>query len=225
MSNYLKTNRYASVGIGIGLILSILLILTWFAPLNYHVLIGDDLVWLQAYNSGYVSQGFLRSILVMGNEGGKFRPVSNALIVLSTNLCTNHYDCYVYINYAIVLLNAVLISIGAYLVSAKWWPSIALAALALIVSRFSYYAVFQVMGLMENISMTFVLLFAISGIKFLSNHSLRWLAWEILFFILALCSHERFIVLIGPLVVSLLLERESICGEVFSMPLSPSSCS
>jgi hypothetical protein len=203
-----RTNRYLFAGLGV--ILAGLLILSWFQPLNYHVLIGDDLIWLQAYNSGYVSQGFLHSILVMGNEGGKFRPVSNALIVLSTNLCRNHYDCFVYINYTILLLNAILIAICAYLVSAKWWPSIGIAALALILSRCAYYAVFQVMGLMENISITFVLLFIIFAVKFIANRSLKWLALEVLFFLLALYSHERFIVLFGPLVLSLLLRRDSL---------------
>ncbi|HUI89954.1 MAG TPA: hypothetical protein VLX61_14645 [Anaerolineales bacterium] len=192
---------------GIGGMLAILLIVVWYKPLSSHVFMGDDLLWIQAYNAGFAARGFWLSILTMGQASAKFRPMSNALILLSTDLCRNGYGCYVRINCAILLLNAALISMAAYWVSARWWPSAVMAALALIVSRFAYYDILAVMGLMESLSLTFVLLFALCGIRFVMSGRRRWLALQILCYVLALLSHERFMVLIVPLFLSAFLER------------------
>jgi len=205
-----KSNAARYLFPGIGCVLVISLIILWYKPLSYHVFIGDDLAWIRTYNAGFAARGFWHSIFAMGQDLGKFRPVSNALILLSTELCGNRYGCYVRINCAILLLNAVLISVGAYLVSTRWWPSAVIAALALIVSRFAYYAIFEVMGLMENLSLTFVLLFAVCGIQFVMSGGHRWLALQILFYVLALLSHERFIVLMVPLLLLCFLECVSL---------------
>jgi hypothetical protein len=220
MMNSSKATRYLVPGLGI--ILGILLILAWFPPLNNHVFMGDDLNWMKAYNSLPASRGFLANIVAGATVTGKLRPVSSALILLSTALCRSNYDCYVFVNYAILLLNAILIAVCAYLVSRRWWPSAALAAVAVILSRCAYFAVLQVIGLMENISITFVLLFTVAGIKFIGNPARKWLwlSLQILFFLLALCSHERFIVLVVPLVLSIVLESHRFGRLAFYVALA-----
>ena len=193
------------------LLLSILLIFAWFWPLNFHVFMGDDLMWLRGdYNSAPSNAGFWTRAFTLENNIGKFRPVSNTLILASARLCRAGFDCYVVVNSAILALNALLLSFAAYKLSSSWWPTIFFPSIALIVSRFAYYDVLQVMGLMESISMTFVLSFAISAVQFLAFPRARWQAFMIASYGLALASHERFMVLIVPILLALLLRHRSL---------------
>ena len=128
-------NRREFALFGISLVASALLTVIWFSPLNFHVLIGDDLFWIKYYKSGEWSGSFLESALTIGNTVGKFRPLSNALTLFSADVCQSDYDCFVSLNYVIFTLNAILMSVCAYKITDKWAPGIFIPAIIFILSR------------------------------------------------------------------------------------------
>jgi len=203
-------NRREFALFGISLVASALLTVIWFSPLNFHVLIGDDLFWIKYYKSGEWSGSFLESALTIGNTVGKFRPLSNALTLFSADVCQSDYDCFVSLNYVIFTLNAILMSVCAYKITDKWAPGIFIPAIIFILSRFSYYSVLQVMGIMENLGMTFTLLLLFSLIGYMRTAGVGWIILTILAFLCAALTHERFIVLAVPVFFALVFKKRTI---------------
>ena len=204
-----SSRRKKYTPLGIVFILSVLLIITWFSPLNFHVFMGDDLSWIKAYHSSEFGSGyFWHDVFTLGNNIGKIRPVSTGLLLLSTEMCKDSFDCFISINYFIFIINTSLFSLVAYKITNHWRTSILITPLVLIFSRFSYYSVLQVMGLMENLAMTLVLLFALCFIYYMRTGNAKWMMLIILIFLVAICTHERFIVLIVPILFSLIVKKK-----------------
>jgi len=188
--------------------LSVLIALLWFSPLNFHVFMGDDLYWIKAYHSDGLPSSFLFNVFTLYNNIGKFRPITNTLLLLSTNICQTNYDCFIGINLTFLVLNVFLISFTAYKITAKWWPTIFIASLVFILSRFSYYFILQVWGLMENFALILVLLIVLCLIQLTKKPHIKWIVFLIVLYLLIICTHERFIVLIVPLLYILLITKK-----------------
>ena len=206
---------------GFVLIFNALLVFAWFSPLNYHVFMGDDLFWIKAYRLGVPLDSFWSSIFTIGNDAGKFRPVTIALMLMATGgVCQDSYNCFIGINFVMITVNAFLASVIAYKLTFRWMPSVFITSTVIILSRFSYYAALQVMGIMENLAMTFVLLLVLCFIYFMRSAKVKWMAIIIILFLLILLTHERFIVMLLPILFSLLVKRKDLKTSQFAFLLS-----
>ncbi len=200
---------------GFALLVSTILVIVWFSPFNYHVFVGDDLDWIKMYHLKMPSIGFWNYIFTLGNTSGKFRPIPTALILMATKVCQDSYDCFVGIDYFMITANVLLASIIAYILTSKWMPAVFISSVVIILSRFSYYAALQVLGIMENLAMTFVLLLALCFVRFARSTNVKWMTLTIILFLLILLTHERFVVLIVPVTFSLFIKRKELRTSQF----------
>lgn len=189
---------------------SFMTVYLWFSPLNYHVFVGDDLYWIQTYKTIMLSDRFWSNAFTIGNEAGKFRPVPTALILLATKACGDSYNCFVGFNLFLITANAVLASFVAYKLTSMWLPSVIITSTVIILSRFSYFSALQVLGIMENMAMTFVLLLVLCFYNFIRSAHIKWMAAINLLFMMILFTHERFIVLIVPVFFVIFSQRKEL---------------
>jgi len=215
-----KITRKEFIVFGLVLVFSGLLVFVWFSPFNYHVFIGDDLFWIKNYHLSMPVDGFWYNAFTIANGAGKFRPIPNILILLVTGICKDSFDCFVGIQFLMVTINAFLASIVAYRLTSKWAPAVLITSTLIILSRFAYYAALQVMGIMESLAMTFMLLLVLCFIQFTRVPNIKWIVRINLLFLAILLTHERFIVLIVPVTYILLAKRKDLSKSQFITSLS-----
>lgn len=185
------------------LIINTLLALIWFAPLRTHTFMGDDLEIIRQYHAGNFGASFTKDLFLTGND--KFRPITHSSLGVVTRTCQDDFSCFVNANILLFILNASILSFAAYIISNRWWASIFIAPIIFILSRFSYYSVLQVLGWMESLAITFLLAILVFYLCFRESGRVRWLWLMVAVFACVQLTHERFIVVTGPLLLIILL--------------------
>lgn len=206
------SNKYKNILlIIIGLIASGIIIKLWFSPLNYDVMMGDDLHFARKYieYSSY-SDGYFINIIKSSASSDRFRPFTYAILGVAFKTCGKDYSCFFDINLAIFLLNVLLISINTSVLCRNKFIGIFFAPILFIFSRFSYYSILQVMGIMENVAMMLLLLSIFSAIFFIRTIKNYWMFIIIGLFALIISTHERYLICLLPILSILISNKEKI---------------
>lgn len=185
------------------LVLFALLIFVWFGVFNYTTFMGDDLqVLYLAQHNGYASS-FWGSFVQTG--ANKYRPVLTVLFSLEVKLFGDNLRAYISVNMLVELANVGLVAWLAWQLAAKRWLVALGAGLMMIVARFNNYYVLQMHGLMEGLALFFMLLAIYGTWRAYRLKTARAYFWPSAAYFLAIYTHERYLLLLGFLVLSILL--------------------
>jgi hypothetical protein len=183
-------------------------VIAWFSPIRTHTFMGDDLQIIQR-SQAHTFATSIWSDMING-EGYKFRPISNAAIGALVRSCDMNFDCYNNFNLGLFIINISILSFVVNQMTGSLWLSLVFSPIVFLVSRFSYYSAITILGIMENMGMTFVLLFVLTIYKFVRNRRYRWIVLSIFLYVLLICTHERFIVLSIPIILTVYIYRKSM---------------
>jgi len=169
---------------------------------------ADDYTNFMAYKNGLCSSSLLQSL--GASCGGKYRPIFATVMFGLYSLFGNHTIAFNIINLLIQILNAILVFvITLNLSNGNKFISFMLA-ISVAASRFAFYQVTQTTGLIEGLSLTFFLvtLYCLLRADESEKSAFLW-SWLALFAtFLAIHTHERYIVILPWLLVSIVLLTE-----------------
>lgn len=169
----------------------------------------DDLyLW-----STYGEQSFLEYVFPFGST--RFRPVYWIAAWLEFALIGGHITWIVPINIIFAGFTAGLIYLFAKKLSSST-PVAFIIGLMFVISRFSYYDIAQVLGLMEAMALVFVLAIFYFLYEY-QNRAASYAYYVALAFYLAVCyTHERFMVLIPLFFFVLLVQKDRDIKKMLS---------
>ena len=163
---------------------------------------GDDL-----YAWAYFAQGPSYHDILLEAPGGKYRPVLNAVHYVLFDLFWGDYRAWLAFNVALDIVIAALVFGLVRKVTRRDNLIAFLAAILFVTSRFSYYNVLQVMGLVESLSLLFLVLIVWTAVVFLRGRS-TWPAFALAgLYLLVTLTHERYVVLLPFLLMVVVLKR------------------
>ncbi len=173
----------------------------WFAPLRNGAIAADD-IGVVAYYSNNTIDFFQKVFLNIG--ANRYRPIFYALQYFEYELFGKIYQLWFYFN---VLVN-ILIVIALYnlllkITKNRWMPFA--FCLIYITSRFSYYNITQLNGILESACLLILILITNYCIDFWEKKYIKYLVFAILLYALIIFTHERYFVLIGFLVATIFL--------------------
>ena len=180
--------------------------LVWFYPLEFHTLMGDDLLrWAEVSSFSSVADAF--STIV---DGTKYRPVNDLCHYILFGLFSHDAQLFFYFN---ILFNFLIIVALFALVEDVTGndPVLAFCAcVAYITARFSYYNILQVYGILEALSLLLLILIIRCVIRFTRTGAVKWAMFAALLYLLLVLTHERYLALLPFLLLAFaLFDRSS----------------
>lgn len=166
--------------------------LLWFYQLEFHTMAGDDIVrWFQISEFTSFSRNF--SFIL---DGTKYRPVNDICHFILFKLFSSNYSLFFYFN---ILFNFI-ISFALYTLIRKIAYGNSLIAFSIslpyITSRFSYFSILQVYGIMESFALLLLILMVFSAIGLIRTGEDRYVILMSVFNLLIVFTHERYLVLL-----------------------------
>ena len=170
----------------------------WFAKFP-GILVGDDAAFINAVQHGHSPSTIFQALTTTSAE--KYRPLLSLAFLLVVPAFGTNFAAYESLNVVIEIVNALLVAaIVMRLTRGRGLLALA-AALAFVVSRFAYYNVMQVIGLMEGLALLFTLLAMRAAADAFVLDRYGRLTWAVLWYALAVFTDERFLV-VGLFVVA-----------------------
>ena len=193
---------------------AILLLIAWTFFINRMIRVSglymDDLYSWSCFND----ESLTEYVLPMG--GARFRPVFWLASWIELFVIGNRIWLIVPINLIIVAATAVVCYIFISDISESRLIGF-FSSIAIITSRFSYYDVSQLLGLLESMSMFFAIIICIELYKYMHDGKTIRFYIALIFYLIASFTHERYIVLIPMFFyVLVVLKDKSILKYVFS---------
>jgi hypothetical protein len=177
--------------------------LFWFYKLGFRTLMGDDLVGWNYYSS---VPSFIKATL-LNFESNKYRPIFAIASYITFKLFKYDYGLFFYFN---ILFNFAIICVLYTLIlkinKNNHFMAFALS-IAYITSRFAYYNILQVTGLIEALSLFLLLLTLHFAVDFYKTHDVSKLLFGILMYCLLIYTHERYIVIGAFLFLLIIFKR------------------
>lgn len=166
--------------------------LLWFYQLEFHTMAGDDLVrWFQISEFTSFSRNF--SFIL---DGTKYRPINDICHFILFKLFSSNYSLFFYFN---ILFNFV-IGFALYKLIKKITHSNSLIAFSIsllyITSRFSYFSILQIYGIMESFALLLLILIVFSAVGVIRTGEDRYVISMSVFNLLIVFTHERYLVLL-----------------------------
>ncbi len=169
-----------------------------YIPLSF----SDDLyLWDSYINSKNHPFDF-----IFAATANKFRPVSNCILFIILKIFENRIHLLGFINLTVNYFIVITLFLIILKISKNKALSFVLSTVY-IFSEFSYYIITQLLGLMEAVSLLFSLLMVYFFWKYLNTKSKKYFWFSLVFFVFAIFSHERFMVL-GVLYILILFEKK-----------------
>ncbi|WP_193726580.1 glycosyltransferase family 39 protein [Paenibacillus guangzhouensis] len=168
----------------------------WYIKLGgYHTIMGDDL------NSWDFFRGksFLEAVL-LNDFADKYRPVFNLVQYILYKLFDNNYQLYFMFN---ITFNCIIIYFVyklLNLISNNKYISYAISLL-FITSRFAYYNILQIYGLMEAICTLFLILIILNSYLLYCKGKKSGFLYILILEFLIIFTHERFIAIIPVIIL------------------------
>jgi hypothetical protein len=202
-------------------ILKDILIMAFFSGFAFFVNNGirisglymDDLyMW-----SCYGEQSFREYVFPLGST--RFRPVYWFIAWLQLGIIKNNITLIVPMNiiFAAVLASLIYVFVKKLSNSALLGFSLGILFLA---SRFSYYNISQLLGLMEALALLFVFYIIKNLYTYLEIKDIKKFYYAIVFYILVCFTHERFMVFLPIFIFVLLINKSKNIIAYISGPLS-----
>ena len=179
------------------------LALVWFASFPYRAVMGDDLSLIAGEPPFLNPQTLVGSLTETLSE--KYRPIPQALYFLEITAFGGDFRGYLYVNIAVVIVNAWLVTLLAWRLSRRSWVMSFAAGVMLIVSRFAYSSVLLVTGVKDGLCLTFLLALMYALLRWYETDHRRWLLTALVFYLLQVYTHERFLLLAAFLILALAL--------------------
>lgn len=183
----------------------------WFRGFRFHTWMGDDLYAWGFYNSHPSFHD-----LFLTATGGKYRPVTTAVQWALFQLFPSDFAAWTYVNVGLDLIVAGLVFFLVRRLARGDLVVAFLGALVYLTSRFSYYSVFQVMGIMEGISILLLVIILYLAVVSLQSDA-RWPGFALtgLYLVITL-THERYLALF-PFLVLLVVFRRGVSWRLRSL--------
>ena len=165
----------------------------WFIGLmEQGTIMGDD---IRIYHYIMDSNNVIKTIFTNGM--GNFRPVFYSFFAMFVYLFGTNYDLYFIAN---LCLNCVIVY-SIYFITYKLTKgnnfSSFIACIIYTVSIYSYYGITQLFGFMELLCILWVVWFFYFIFLYCCYRNSRYFLYSVLFYLLALLTHERFLALLG----------------------------
>ena len=163
----------------------------WFSSFSFRTITADDLgAW--SFFTGHPSLGEL----FLNGSGGKYRPVTNLVQYVLLQAFPNDYRSWVAFS---TVLNFVVVA-ALFLLIRKLTKGDSIIALLggllYVTSRFSYYNILQLNGVMEALSLLFLVLIMYVTVSFYED-SRRWPGFALAgLYLLITLTHERYLALL-----------------------------
>jgi hypothetical protein len=195
------TERFGlALPVGSLLLLALINVL-WFSGFNFRTIMGDDLyVW------AFYSQHPSFQDLFLTAAGGKYRPVVTAVQSVLFRAFSADYQAWVAFNVVFNFVNTGLLFTLVRRLTRGATLLAFIAALLYVTSRFSYYNILQISGVLEALGILWLLLILHVAVAFMKGHA-RWPGFALAgLYLLITLTHERYIVLLPFLVLLVLLQ-------------------
>jgi len=177
--------------------------IAWFATLPAGILVGDDLYLVHnAQHGGYASSP-LASLVQPAAD--KYRPVLTLLFSLLVPMFGRDFQGYEAVNLFVDVGDAILVLVIAWHLSRGSRIISLSASIAFLISRFAYYAVMQLFGLMEGLALGFMLLVVYEVVRAYEMRQLSRFSRALIWFALAVFTDERYVVVAVFLLVCIAL--------------------
>jgi hypothetical protein len=175
----------------------------WYGFFPYHTIAGDDLRLVMNADRDGVAASLWNALTK--EELGKYRPVVHALFAWEVRAFGAEYRSYVHVNMAVQVLNACLAAIIAFHAARRSWWIALLAGTTLLTSRLAYYCALVVYGLMEGLSVFFLLTVIGTVLLAYRKKDYRYFWGSLAAYSLLVYTHERYISIAPFLILSVLL--------------------
>jgi hypothetical protein len=170
----------------------------FFYGLQSHTIMGDDLFTWDFYKK---TPDFIHSVITnIGAE--KYRPVFNLFQFILFKLFSGSMPLFFWFN---VLFNSLIITL-IYFFTKKVTSNNIIAfcsSLLYITSRFSYYSILEITGLLEALCILWLILIIYVVVLYFLEKRITWLYWLLFLNFLIIFTHERFIVLL-PFIIAVI---------------------
>jgi hypothetical protein len=185
-----RTSRDAVIACAVLVVLGI----AWFATLPAGILVGDDLYLVHnAQHGGYASSP-LASLVQPAAD--KYRPILTLLFSLLIPMFGSDFRGYEAVNLLVDVGNSVLVLLIAWHLSRGSRIVSLSASIAFLISRFAYYAVMQVFGLMEGLALGLMLLVVYEAVRAYETRQISRFNRALIWFALAVFTDERYVVVV-----------------------------
>ena len=174
----------------------------WFSTFGFRTIMGDD---LHAWSSlgGHPSLGEL----FLSAPGSKYRPVTNLALYLLFKAFSSDYR--VWVTFSTVLNCVIVAALFVLIHKLTRGDSIIafLGCLLYLTSRFSYFNILQLLGVMEALGLLFLVLIMYVTVKFYESSRL-WPGFTLAgLYLLVTLTHERYLALLPFLLLVPLLHK------------------
>ncbi len=184
--------------------------LVWFATLPAGILVGDDLILVyNAQHGGYASSPLTSLVQAVAD---KYRPVLTLLFSLAIPVFGRNFRDYEALNFLVELGNSFLVLLIAWRLS-KGNRLISIGAgIAFLISRFAYYFILQLFGLMEGVALGFTLLVVYDAVSAYQTRQFSRLGRSVIWFGLAIFTDERYVVVALFVIASIVLHPSAVAS-------------
>lgn len=180
----------------------------WSLPLQFDTFAGDDLTLMSGQSAGSMSSTLSQALVDTTAE--KYRPVATVLFYLTYKVFGAEYRYYLIANTILYGLLCGSIAFALWLYANVRLSYVFLLAVLLATSRFAAYYVLQRHGIMEIVALAFASL-TIGFCLLCFNRKKRLYWWcAIAAFVLAIHTHERYVVLAVVLSLAAFLGEKKI---------------
>ena len=180
-----------TAGMAVSLFALFVVNLLWFSTFSFRTIMGDDLYAWSAF-SGHPTLGEL----FFSAPGSKYRPVTNLVLYLLFKAFSSDYRSWVTFS---ILLNFVIAAALFMLIRRLTHGDNIIALLGCLLyvtSRFSYYNILQLLGVMEALALLLLVLIMYMTVRFYRG-SERWPGFALAgLFLLITLTHERYLALL-----------------------------
>ena len=189
------------------ILLAVLFIINvyWFNQFSFNTLMGDDLGrWSHFSGPGSFAEKSLTFC-----EVNKYRPVFDAVHFMQFKLFSYDYKLFFYFN---ILFNFIVVFALFNTIKSCTKNNSFIAfviSIIYITSRFSYYNILQVNGILEALSLLLAILIVRACIEYLKTENLIYVLYFLILNCLITFTHERFIVLVPFLLMVLFFKKPS----------------
>ncbi len=176
-----------------GALLIVAVALIWFATIPHGILIGDDIVLVNAVRHGQYASTIPQALTSATQD--RYRPVLAVVFSFIVPLFGSHFGAYEALNLIVEIGCALLVAAIVLRLSRDNEALALVCALGFLISRFAYYNVLQVDGLMEGLALLFMLLAMRDAADAFALDRYERLKRMVLWYALAVFTDERYIVL------------------------------
>ena len=174
----------------------------WFSTFGFRTIMGDDLyAW-----SFFTGHPTFRELFLNGS-GGKYRPVTNLVQYVLFQAFSSDYRSWVAFN---TILNCMIVAVLFLLIRKLTRGDSVIALLGCLLyvtSRFSYYNILQLNGVIEALGLLFLVLIMYTTVRFYAGSS-PWPGFVLAgLFLLITLTHERYLALLPFLLLVPLLHQ------------------